>query len=123
MPDLELLEVKYASFVSGLKKPGGDILATLDPVKVDIIHMAIGIVGEAGEVADEVKKYVAYNTSLQLNKLIKELGDIEFYLEGIRQALGITRADVISANIKKLSERYGDNRYTDADAINRKDVK
>ena len=37
-------------------------------------------------------------------ELIKELGDLEFYLEAFRQCINVTREDVLTVNIDKLTE-------------------
>ena len=114
---------KFELMVKGLRKPAISILETLTPERVDLIHMAMGVAGEAGELLDMVKKHVAYDKPLDREKLILELGDIEFYLEGVRQILDIERGEVLAKNIEKLSERYNNLIYSDEAAINRKDVK
>lgn len=107
--------------VKTLVKPGKDILETLTPEKVDLMHMAFGVCGEAGELLDAVKKHIAYNKELDRVNVIEELGDIEFYLEGIRQNLGITREETLEKNIEKLGERYKGFKYTDKAAHERAD--
>lgn len=114
--------ITYPAFVTALTKKGEDILKTLTPEKCHLQHMAMGISGEAGEVLDEIKKHVAYDKPLNLTKVIKELGDVEFYLEGLRQGLGITREMIIVENEVKLSERYSSGTYSDQQAISRKDI-
>jgi hypothetical protein len=47
---------------------------------------------------------------------IEELGDLEFYMEGLRQGLGITREDTLKANIAKLSKRYASGKYSNQQA-------
>lgn len=98
----------HANMVAALAKSGAEILATLTPEKVHTWHMSSGIVGEAGELSEAVKKYVAYNKPLDRANVVEELGDLEFYMEGIRQGLGITRAETIANNIGKLNIRYSD---------------
>lgn len=78
-----------------------------------ILHASFGIAGEAGEVADLVKKCAFTGKRLYTDEIIKELGDLEFYLEALRQQLHITRDEVLNANWKKLSERHGDNNIED----------
>jgi len=51
------------------------------------------------------------------------MGDLEFYLEGLRQGLDITREQVLNANIEKLSKRYNGFEYSDQAANDRVDVK
>lgn len=105
MSDMETL---HADTVLALAKPGEDILSSLDPEKCHLLHMAVGVSGEAGELLDGIKKYVVYEKPLDLENIIEELGDIEFYMQGIRQQLGISREVVLRENMAKLSMRYGD---------------
>lgn len=113
--------------VAALVKPGEDILTTLNPGKTNLLHMTIGVSGEAGELLDAVKKHVVYNKDLDRVNIVEELGDLEFYLEGIRQELNITRDETLEANISKLltsdKARYKMGKYTDAQAQDRADKK
>ena len=54
-------------------------------------------------------------------KLIEELGDIEFYLGGLRQCLNVGRNETIQANIEKLGKRYSGWHYSDESARKRAD--
>lgn len=74
-----------------------------------LIHAAVGVAGEAGEVLDLIKKSVFTGKNLYTDEIIKELGDLEFYLEALRQALHVSRDDILNQNWKKLSQRHGDN--------------
>lgn len=115
---------EHKKMVSVLTKPGADILATLTPDKVNLWHHATGFAGEALECLDAVKKFVVYNKDMDRANIIEELGDAEFYMEGIRAALGVTREEVLAANIHKLSTgpkaRYKSG-YSDAAAQARAD--
>jgi NTP pyrophosphatase (non-canonical NTP hydrolase) len=82
--------------------------------------MAMGVSGEAGELLDAIKKSAIYRKPLDIANVIEELGDLEFYMEGIRQSLGITRRECLDANIAKLICRYGDH-YSDEAANARAD--
>lgn len=118
-------EEEHRDMVYRLKKSGEAILATLTPEKCDLWHMATGVSGEVGELTDAIKKAVAYNKPLDIKNVIEELGDVEFYLEGIRQNLGITRAVTIGHNINKLLKgkdaRYAKGTYSDEQAQARAD--
>lgn len=110
----------YSEFVERLAKPGSEILAQLQPSDAYLIHMAMGISGEAGELLDSIKKATIYRKPLDLENIIEELGDIEFFLEGIRGNLGISRDQVIATNVGKLSKRYPSG-YSNQAAITRAD--
>lgn len=117
--------IDYITMVAALVKPGADILATLTPEKCNLWHMATGAVTEAGELADAVKKCVVYNKDLDRVNVIEELGDLEFFMEGIRQELGISRQETLVANMEKLllsdKARYKLGKYTDKQAQDRTD--
>lgn len=110
----------YSAFVAALVKPGIDILKDLTPEKVDLLHAAVGVGGEAGELLDAVKRHVIYGKDLDRDNVVEELGDLEFYMEQTRQRLGITREETIAANHTKLQKRY-DGKYSDQKAIARAD--
>lgn len=117
---METNQISYSGFVRNLAKPGQEIVSTMTPSKADIMHMTMGICGEAGELLDAVKKHVIYGKDLDFKNLREELGDIEFYLQGIRNAMNISREEIIVENIKKLSKRYRQG-YSDQAAISRED--
>lgn len=114
----------HAAMVHHLKKPGAAIRETLTASKIDLLHMAVGISGEAGELLDAVKKHTVYNKDINRENIVEELGDLEFYMEGLRQNLKISREETLEANIHKLATgknaRYKDG-YTDAAAQARAD--
>ena len=110
----------YSKFVSERKKPGDEVLRTITPAGADVIHMTMGICGEAGELLDAVKKHTIYGKPLDIENVVEELGSIEFYLEGLRQRLGLDRDTIIDQNYKKLSKRYPSG-YSDKSAIERLD--
>ena len=114
----------HAAMVAKLLKPGTDILDNLTPTGCDLIHAVMGIAGEAGELIDAVKKAVIYRKPIDLDNVVEELGDLEFYIEALRQILNISREYTLIKNYDKLEggdkARYKDG-YSDAAAIERKD--
>ena len=82
---------------------------------------ALGLAGEAGEVADVVKKVVHHRHPLDgaaREKLIKELGDVLWYVAHAASVLGVTLDDVAAANVEKLRRRYPDG-FSSERSINR----
>ena len=118
---VEYAEGSYQEFVFKLKKPKEDILEEVTADKLDLIHMAMGIAGEAGELMDAVKKHTMYNQPLDMGNVVEELGDLEFFIEGIRQALGITKEMVIQDNRNKLGKRYEKLKFSNEEAKARAD--
>jgi NTP pyrophosphatase (non-canonical NTP hydrolase) len=111
----------YPELVAHLSKPGQDIINTLTPEKAHLWHMATGIAGEAGELLDAVKKHVIYNKELDWHNVVEELGDMEFYMEGLRQRLNIIREYTLSENFNKLHKSRYPNGYSDNAAQERAD--
>ena len=72
----------------------------------ELLNGALGLTGEAGEVADEIKKYIFHNHDLNRDAICKELGDVMWYIALICTALNISLEYVMSQNINKLMERY-----------------
>lgn len=115
------MNIDYADMVKSLAKSGEKIASELTGEDAHLIHMAIGISGESGELLDAIKKRAVYRKELDRENVIEELGDLEFYMEGIRQGLGVTRDECIQANIAKLSKRYASLKYSDDAAQQRAD--
>jgi NTP pyrophosphatase (non-canonical NTP hydrolase) len=79
----------------------------------DDFVMSLGLPGEAGEVTELLKKAQRDKKSvLKVNKkkLIKELGDVQYYLMMICYRHGIEAQEIIRANVKKLKARYKNRR-------------
>ena len=120
-------EISHSRMVTQLAKPAVDILRHLEqhPEQLHAWHMATGVSGEAGELLDAVKKHVVYAKDADINNIIVELGDLEFYMEGLRQHFDITRETTLKANEEKLMKgknaRYASGSYSDEQAQNRAD--
>lgn len=114
-------ELGFDEMVTTLAKPGQNIINELTPESAHNLHMAIGVAGEAGELLDAVKKSAIYNKPIDRANVIEELGDIEFYLQGLRVQLKITRRECLEANIAKLSKRYEGLKYSNESAQLRAD--
>ena len=71
-----------------------------------LINGVMGLCGESGEAIDIVKKHLAQGHELDREKLIKELGDIAWYLAEMATVLDITLEEVLERNIEKLKKRY-----------------
>ena len=91
-------------------------MTTLNPAlsKQDVlINSVMGLCGESGEAIDIVKKHLHQGHPLDREKLIKELGDIAWYLAEAAHALDVDLDDVLEANIAKLRARYPEGFDTD----------
>jgi NTP pyrophosphatase (non-canonical NTP hydrolase) len=111
----------YQQFVNSIVKPGDEIICQLTPQKAHLLHMAVGVSGEAGELLDAIKKHCVYQKQIDLNNVMEEAGDILFYLTGLLSELDMTLEECIKANMDKLSKRYPQGTYSNSAAIARAD--
>ena len=84
-------------------------MTTLNPTlsKKDVlINGVMGLCGESGEAIDIVKKHLHQGHPLDKEKLVKELGDIAWYLAETAYALDVDLDEVLEGNIAKLKARY-----------------
>ena len=75
----------------------------------NLIYPTLGLAGEAGEVADKVKKLIRDRDGLVdqnfKQDLALELGDVLWYIAQLCTELGMTLDDVAEKNIEKLNSR------------------
>lgn len=83
-----------------------------------IEHAVMGLVTEAGEIMDSLKKVKIYNQNLDKTNLVEEAGDIMWYLAILADALNVSFEDMWDKNIRKLKVRFPE-KYNDKDAKDR----
>ncbi len=71
-----------------------------------VLHAAMGMSGEAGEVVDYYKKVLFHGHQLDRDKLIDETGDVLWYVAAMSLALGVSLEEIAEHNIAKLRKRY-----------------
>lgn len=71
-----------------------------------LINGVMGLCGESGEAIDLVKKHLHQGHPLDTEALVKELGDIAWYLAETAYALDVDLDEVLERNIAKLRSRY-----------------
>jgi NTP pyrophosphatase (non-canonical NTP hydrolase) len=111
----------YQQFVNSIVKSGAEIVRQLTPTQAHLLHMAVGVSGEAGELLDAVKKHCVYQKQIDLDNIKEEAGDILFYLTGLLNELDMSLEECINANTEKLSRRYASGSYSNEAAIARAD--
>lgn len=89
--------------------------------KDTLILGAMGLCGEAGEASEIIKKYIFQGVDLDRSKLIKELGDVRWYLEVLCICLNTDINQVEQLNVAKLRTRYPEGFTSEASAT-RKDI-
>ncbi len=97
------------------------VLSTGDSFK-DLLHWVLGITGEAGEVAEKLKKIIRDKDSQvseqDKQEMAKEIGDVLWYLAVFAHDLGVPLDKIAKQNLDKLASRQkrgvlggsGDNR-------------
>jgi NTP pyrophosphatase (non-canonical NTP hydrolase) len=93
-------------------------LAVLKNKFTDDLHMVLGIVTEAGELADAYKKYLAYGKELDYVNVQEELGDLMWYIANFCTLNNFDFEKILEINQKKLKARYPE-KFTQENAENR----
>lgn len=84
-----------------------------------LVH-ALGLAGEAGELADYIKK-LAHGHPLDRDKILKEAGDVLWYVARILADFGWKMSEASTGNILKLQIRFPD-KFNPEDSLARVDV-
>lgn len=76
----------------------------------NMIYPALGLTGEAGEIANKVKKilrddYDPVELGWKKQELSKEIGDVLWYCSALATDLGFSLSDIAQANLNKLQDR------------------
>ena len=75
--------------------------------KFSILYPTLGLAGEAGEVAEKVKKIIRDNKSIvdERQDVAKELGDVLWYVAAVARDIGYSLEVIAEMNIEKLESR------------------
>lgn len=84
----------------------------------DLMHAILGLVTEAGELADLLKREHAYGKPIDEVNAREEAGDLLWYLALIARALGTDLETIARTNVEKLQTRYP-GKFTTEAALNR----
>ena len=83
-------------------------------------NYALGLNGEAGEVADHIKKGIFHGHEMNRHELAKELGDCLWYVANLANLAGFSLEQIATMNIDKLMKRYP-NGFDKERSVNRDD--
>jgi len=72
----------------------------------ELCNYALGLTGEAGEVADHIKKGVFHGHEMNRHKIAKEIGDVLWYAANLSNIIGMSLEQVATMNVTKLMKRY-----------------
>lgn len=126
---MQLNEYLVLSEVTERKFPDG---LHLNPEQAELLHHSMGVVTEAGELMDQMKRHLIYGKDIDSTNLIEELGDLAWYVAGFMRLIN-TRQEwashddelqsvIFKKNIDKLRERFGE-KFDAHRALNRNLVK
>ena len=90
--------------------------------EIMVVWSAIGLAGEAGEVAELAKKGVFHRHGIDKEKFKNELGDCLWYIAALCTTMELDLAEIMEENIEKLKKRYP-NGFSSMDSIRRVDTK
>ncbi|QMU07482.1 nucleoside triphosphate pyrophosphohydrolase family protein [Levilactobacillus suantsaii] len=71
-----------------------------------LTNCALGLAGESGQVVELVKKYTFHGKDLDHDAIVKEMGDVLWYLSQIAEWADIDFDEVAQSNIDRLNARY-----------------
>lgn len=100
------------NFSPAEKPTVADLITALDaingwsPADIDVLHGAIGVITEAGEVAEYLLRWAEGNPFDRVN-VLEESGDLSWYIVRSLRGIGVTREQSDRTNIDKLRGRHG----------------
>lgn len=87
-------------------------------LKEALLEVGLGCSGEAGEISDEIKKIYFHDHEINRDNLIKEAGDVLWYIARLASVLDTSLEEIAERNIEKLRNRYP-NGFTTENSIHR----
>jgi len=76
------------------------------PREQAIIYPSLGLTGEAGEVANKVKKIIRNGTNQNIiQEISNEIGDVLWYVALLADDIGCKLSDIANDNLIKLANR------------------
>lgn len=84
----------------------------------ELLHSALGIASEAGEMFEEYVSASLENREVNKVNLVEEAGDVMWYLAMMLRELDVSFEEVAEKNIAKLAKRFPD-KFTKEKALNR----
>lgn len=89
-----------------------------DEFTLRVLHAAMGLVTEAGEIMDALKKHLIYGKPIDIVNLMEEHGDSDWYKALLAKACGYSFEEAMERNIEKLRKRFPE-KFSSERALNR----
>lgn len=115
-------KVNGKEYVSAALRTEAPIDPVLERIKQNpevilrLLHAAIGLATESGEILDSLKRHLFYGKPLDLDNVEEELGDGQWYTAIALDVIQRTPEQVWVRNIAKLQARYPD-KFKEVDAL------
>jgi len=93
---------KYQQEAASTFKPPKE----LEAEQARLCDWVLGVGSEAGELQDSIKHHVFHEQPLNLMEVVKEVGDVLWYLSGLCETLGVELEDCAELNLAKLRHRH-----------------
>lgn len=87
-------------------KPTWNAAGRCKAVTEEIMNAALGVAGEAGEVADVIKKSFFHTEKNRREDLKEEIGDVYYYLAVLQHLYGLDTEEILAINKAKLFKRH-----------------
>lgn len=71
-----------------------------------LVHCAVGICTESGELLSSIKKSLFYGRDVDNENIKEEIGDLMWYIQNLCTERGWDLEEILSENIRKLQIRY-----------------
>ena len=96
VPQTAMSNRQYSMWVEGKIMTKGD---------ARLVENVLGLVGEAGEIAEKVKKQIRDGSLVSGEEIVKELGDVVFYITALANYFDSNLDEVLQKNVDKLNSR------------------
>jgi NTP pyrophosphatase (non-canonical NTP hydrolase) len=118
-PNDSLSPDEYAALAHRTENVAYDLIATrLTTPRIRLLHGAMGLCTEAGEIQDLLKRTFFYGKTFDPINLQEELGDALWYIALLCNAMNWSLEQIMQQNIAKLQARYPE-QFTVQHAVNR----
>lgn len=110
---------QYVALAHRTENIAYDLITTrLSTQRIRLLHGAMGLCTEAGEIQDLLKRTFFYGKTFDPINLREELGDMLWYVALICNAMDWSLEQIMQQNLAKLQARYPE-QFTDHHAVNR----
>lgn len=105
----EIVTMTHKEYLAGVLQTESNDAAAIEArllKSIRLLHAIMGIVTEAGELTDALKKHLFYGKELDRINILEELGDLMYYFSLAVNTIGSSLEEVMRTNHDKLAARY-----------------